>query len=115
GLALQCLADAGDMRGVNFPGTDKRAGPENLDGGIKFLPQRVEIAFRALAEKAVEYGVIRVIARADDQTPCFRALCNTGDDFKLLFGKARQIAAHVIEENGQIIDAERIKLCELAG
>src|SRR5690606_6721798 len=77
GLALQCLADAGDMRGVNFPGTDKRAGPENLDGGIKFLPQRVEIAFRALAEKAVEYGVIRVIARADDQTPCFRALCNT--------------------------------------
>src|SRR5690606_33551425 len=66
-------------------------------------------------ENTVENRVVGVIARADDQSARLRPFGGEIHDLDLLFGKPRQVAPHVVEQDREVVDTDAIEFVEFPG
>jgi hypothetical protein len=95
--------------------TDLRACPEDVDGRIQRAAQVLEIAHRANAEEPVERGVVAVIGRADEEGTRGGPRADPMQDIGLDGGRLGKIPAHVVEQDGQARDTQRVQVGELVG
>ena len=113
-FSIELLADALQMTRAEFARTDFLAGPEHFDLGIERLAEIFQIVLRSLAEDAIQQRIVRVIGRANDQPCGFAVRLHEMRNLDLVLRKVRKIAAHVVEQQGEIVEADGIERGELA-
>ena len=103
GLAAQLPGDAGEMARTIFAAADLLAGPEDADRRIEPPPQMLEIESGAPAEGDVEDRIVRIIRGAAEDAVGDAALGREMDDRRLALGQIGHVAAHVVEQYGEIV------------
>ncbi|MCR5879202.1 hypothetical protein LRS04_13255 [Phenylobacterium sp. J367] len=86
-----------------------------MDDGLQGEAQLGEVGGRPLAEDAVEHRVVGIVAGAHDQPRRLGARADPVDDLRLAGGEVGQVAAHVVEQDGEVLDAGIVELGELGG
>jgi hypothetical protein len=89
------------------------ARPENLDRRIEQAAELLKIERRAAAEGGVEHRIVRIIRRAAQDPARAAALGREMDDRGLAFGEIGDIAAHVVEQDGEIVGPQGAEMREL--
>jgi len=114
-LSAEPLGDSNEMPRGEFARADLGAGPKNLDCGIEQSAELLEVERRSGAEGAVEDWVVRIIRRAAKDALGDAPLGGEMDDRGLAGGEIGDVAAHVVEQQGQIVGLQRGQLGELGG
>ncbi len=104
-----------EVGGRDLPGADLLPRPEDMDRGIEELAERFEVAVGSVAEDAVENGIVRVVAGADDDPVAGEPRRDPVDDAGLALREVGQVAAHVVEEDADVTNAEIREEFELPG
>ena len=113
-LAPQLPGHARQMPWRIFPGADFLARPEHFDGGIQQAAEVLQIVFGTLAEEAVKHWIVGVVAGTNDQACRLGARLNPMQDVGLGLREMGKIAAHVVEEDGEIVESPGIERGQFA-
>ena len=93
------------MAGLIFAAHDLLAGPHDVDRGIEQAAELLEIERRPLAEGDIEDRIVRIIRRAAEDPARPGALGGEMDDRRLPLGEVGHVAAHVVEQESEILGA----------
>ena len=97
-----------------FAGANLFAGPHDLDRRVEQPPKLLEIERRAVAEDDVEDRIVRVVGGTANDPAGVAVLGGKMDDRRLPLGKVSNVAAHIVEQDGEIMRPEQVELGELA-
>lgn len=114
-FAPELAFNARQMPDGIFARADFFASPENTNAGIEQATNVFKIVRRTCAEDAIEHGIVRVIARAHQESRGFGAAGDPVKDVGLRAREIGQIATHVVEQDRQHFDADRIEQRQLLG
>ena len=112
-LAPEPVRDIAQVTGRIVGRAHFLARPVDLNRRIDQPTEILEIAGRARAKDTVEQRIIRIIARARKEARGAAVIKAEGDDLGLAHREIGQITAHIVKQDGEIVEAERIERREL--
>src|SRR4051812_12180153 len=114
-LAPQLPPDAGKMAGGELARAYLLAGPEDADRRIEQPAELFEIEWRPLSERQIEDRIVRIIRRAAIDSLGDAAPGSEMDDRRLPLGQIGDVAAHVVEQQSEIVGLQLGELGQLGG
>jgi hypothetical protein len=108
-FASQFIGNAAKVHGRLLHRAYFFAGPIDLNGGINQSPKIGQIVFGPRTEHAVKDGVVRIITWASIETRRSAMVERKSDNLRLPLGEIGQIAAHIVEQDGEIVETNVVK------
>ena len=106
----QFVRDAREMRGADLLRADFLAGPVDADRRIETEAQIAEIIGRAGGEDHVQHRIVRIIGRAGVDARRAGGGGAEIDHVGLSRGEIGHVAAQIVEQDRQIVDADRVEI-----
>src|SRR5574337_952293 len=112
-LAAQGLGHAREVTGAELAGADLLAGPVHADPRIEAAPEFLEVARRALAEDDIEHPVVGVVGRTHHDAAGAGDRRRGMDDPGLPGREVAHVAAGVVEQDREVVQADRVQRPDL--